>query len=56
MFRLLIERRPFISGLVIGFIGTRIIGKKLKRILPEGITVIQIMPEEAPDKKIDEEN
>lgn len=46
MFRLL-EKRPFISGLILGFIGTRIVGKRIKRLLPEGITIIQVQVDDA---------
>jgi len=58
MFRL-IDRRPFISGLIIGFIGTRMIGRKLQKLLPNGITIIQIEQiDETPSGKeeIKEEN
>ena len=41
MFRI-IDRHPFISGFIAGFIGVGVVGRNLKRILKSKITIIQI--------------
>ena len=41
MFRI-IDRRPFISGFIAGFVGVGVVGKNLKKLLKGKITIIQI--------------
>ena len=46
MFRLMISRRPFLTGVIIGVIGTRYISKKVKKFVDGKVTIVQLILEE----------
>ena len=37
-----IEKRPFLSGFILGFVGVGIVGRNVKKLIKSKITVIQI--------------
>lgn len=37
-----IEKHPFLSGFITGFVGVGIVGKNIKKLIKSKITVIQI--------------
>jgi Na+/citrate or Na+/malate symporter len=36
------ERRPFLSGFITGFVGVGIVGRNIKKLIKSKITIIQI--------------
>lgn len=52
MFKM-INRHPFVSGFITGFIGIGVVGRGIKKFLKGKITIIQIDLNSAEEKKPD---